>query len=206
MKLWLVRHGQTEANVAGLYSGHSETALTGQGIIQASQVGQLLQAVPFDRALCSALGRAQHTAHLLLEGRSLDIEINPLLNEMHFGDWEMRHHRDLQREDAETYQAWCQDWQNTVPTNGEGFQRFSQRVLSLAEHLRAMEQENILIVSHQGVLSLLIATLMGMPPPSLWHFMIEQGSWSMVELQHNFVTLRTLNNRAAAVWSPGEVL
>jgi len=28
----------------------------------------------------------------------------------------------------------------------------------------------------------------------------------MVELQHNFVTLRTLNNRAAAVWTPGEVL
>ena len=69
-----------------------------------------------------------------------------------------------------------------------------------------MPQENILVVSHQGVLSLLIATLMGMPPPSLWHFMIEQGSWSMVEIHQNFVTLRTLNNRAAAVQGSGEVL
>lgn len=199
MKLWLVRHGQTEANVAGLYSGFSETALTGQGIIQAREVGQLLQAVPFDRVLCSALSRAQHTAHLILEGRSQAIETNPLLNEMHFGDWEMRHHRELQREDSATYAAWCQDWQHTVPTNGEGFQRFSQRLLSLSAELRAMPQQNILVVSHQGVLSLLIATLMGMPPPSLWHFMIEQGSWSMVEIQQDFVTLKTLNNRAPAI-------
>ncbi|CAM7866031.1 adenosylcobalamin/alpha-ribazole phosphatase [Atlantibacter hermannii] len=206
MKLWLVRHGQTEANVAGLYSGHSETALTAQGMRQATEVGQLLSGVTFDRVLCSALGRAKHTAHLMLEGREQAIEINPLLNEMHFGDWEMRHHRDLQHEDAVTYAAWCQDWQNTVPTNGEGFQSFSQRILSLSEELRAMPQENILVVSHQGVLSLLIATLMGMPPPSLWHFMIEQGSWSMVEIHQNFVTLRTLNNRAAAVQGSGEVL
>ena len=69
MKLWLVRHGQTEANVAGLYSGHSETALTAQGMRQATEVGQLLSAVTFDRVLCSALGRAKHTAHLMLEGR-----------------------------------------------------------------------------------------------------------------------------------------
>lgn len=199
MKLWLVRHGQTEANVAGLYSGHSETTLTEQGMLQASSVGQMLQEIPFDRVLSSALGRAQHTAHLLLEGRNRVIETNPLLNEMHFGDWEMRHHLDLQREDTDTYAAWCRDWQNTVPTNGEGFQLFSQRILSLSTDLRAMPQQNILVVSHQGVLSLLIATLMGMPPPSLWHFMIEQGSWSMIEIQHDFVTLRTLNNRAVAI-------
>lgn len=28
MRLWLVRHGETEANVAGLYSGHAPTPLT----------------------------------------------------------------------------------------------------------------------------------------------------------------------------------
>ncbi len=32
MRLWLVRHGETEANVAGLYSGHAPTPLTENGI------------------------------------------------------------------------------------------------------------------------------------------------------------------------------
>ncbi len=35
MKLWLVRHGETEANVAGLYSGHAPTPLTPRGVAQA---------------------------------------------------------------------------------------------------------------------------------------------------------------------------
>ncbi len=60
--------------------------------------------------------------------RQLPVQIIPELNEMFFGDWEMRHHRDLMQEDAENYSAWCNDWQHAIPTNGEGFQAFSQRV------------------------------------------------------------------------------
>ncbi len=57
MKLWLVRHGETEANVAGLYSGHAPTALTERGIRQAQTLGQRLHAVPFERVFCSELER-----------------------------------------------------------------------------------------------------------------------------------------------------
>lgn len=41
MKLWLVRHGETEANVAGLYSGHAPTPLTPRGVAQARALGEL---------------------------------------------------------------------------------------------------------------------------------------------------------------------
>ena len=107
MKLWLVRHGETEANVAGLYSGHAPTPLTAKGQQQAQRLGEMLRQVPFDHALCSGLERAQHTARLLLGERNIPLTANPLLNEMFFGDWEMRHHRDLQVEDKENYAAWC---------------------------------------------------------------------------------------------------
>ncbi|CBA29149.1 adenosylcobalamin/alpha-ribazole phosphatase [Cronobacter turicensis] len=201
MKLWLVRHGQTEANVAGLYSGHAETALTPVGVTQAQAVGTMLRDVAFDRVLCSALGRAQHTARLVLDGRYESIETDPRLNEMFFGDWEMRHHRDLLLEDPEAYRAWCADWQNAVPTNGESFTAFAARVDAFIETLSApQEAENILIVSHQGVLSLLIARLLDMPGRSLWHFLLEQGAWSRVARYDGFTQLQTLNNRAP--WRP----
>lgn len=35
MRLWLIRHGETQANVDGLYSGHAPTPLTARGIEQA---------------------------------------------------------------------------------------------------------------------------------------------------------------------------
>lgn len=41
MRLWLVRHGETEANVARLYSGHAPTPLTEKGISQAKTLNTL---------------------------------------------------------------------------------------------------------------------------------------------------------------------
>lgn len=203
MRLWLIRHGETDANVAGLYSGHSPTPLTAKGISQAYTLHRLLQNVPFDQVLCSELERAQLTARLALEGREIPTHTTPLLNEMFFGDWEMRHHRDLTHEDPESYAAWCTDWQNAIPTNGEGFQAFSARVQRFISELPTWARsENVLIVSHQGVLSLLIATLLKMPASSLWHFRVDQGTWSAIDIHDDFATLRVLNSRAT--WEKDE--
>ncbi|TGC28935.1 adenosylcobalamin/alpha-ribazole phosphatase [Escherichia sp. E1130] len=197
MRLWLIRHGETQANVDGLYSGHAPTPLTERGIAQAKSLHTLLRDVPFDKVLCSELERAQHTARLVLDARQLPMQIIPELNEMFFGDWEMRHHRELMQEDAENYSAWCNDWQHTVPTRGEGFQAFSQRIERFIAGLSEYQQhKNILIVSHQGVLSLLIARLIGMPPEAMWHFRVDQGCWSVIDINDEFATLRVLNSRA----------
>ncbi|MEN0613068.1 adenosylcobalamin/alpha-ribazole phosphatase [Klebsiella indica] len=205
MKLWLVRHGETEANVAGLYSGHAPTSLTKRGISQARTLGQRLQDVPFQHVFYSELERTQHTASLLLGERDIPCQAFPELNEMFFGDWEMRHHRDLQREDAENYAAWCADWQHAAPTNGESFQAFARRVSGFTATLAQYRQlEHLLIVGHQGVLSLLIALLLDMPSAAMWHFPVEQGAWSLVDLQPDFATLRVLNSQA--VWLAEEEL
>lgn len=203
MRLWLVRHGETEANVAGLYSGHAPTPLTGRGIAQAQTLGTLLRNVPVDNVLCSELERARHTTQLILGDREVPVRNMPELNEMFFGDWEMRHHRDLAREDAENYAVWCNDWQNATPTNGEGFQAFSQRVERFIAQLADYKTcQNLLVVSHQGVLSVLIARLLSMPAAAMWHFRVEQGCWSAIDFCDNFAVLKVLNSRA--VWHDGE--
>ncbi|MFL4397308.1 adenosylcobalamin/alpha-ribazole phosphatase [Citrobacter portucalensis] len=203
MRLWLVRHGETEANVAGLYSGHAPTPLTGRGIAQAQTLGTLLRHVRVDNVLCSELERARHTTQLILGDREVPVRNMPELNEMFFGDWEMRHHRDLAREDAENYAVWCNDWQNATPTNGEGFQAFSQRVERFIAQLADYKTcQNLLVVSHQGVLSVLIARLLSMPAAAMWHFRVEQGCWSAIDFCDDFAVLKVLNSRA--VWHDGE--
>ncbi|MDE9617001.1 adenosylcobalamin/alpha-ribazole phosphatase [Citrobacter freundii] len=203
MRLWLVRHGETEANVAGLYSGHAPTPLTERGIAQAQTLGTLLRNVPVDNVLCSELERACHTTQLILGDREVPVRNMPELNEMFFGDWEMRHHRDLAREDAENYAVWCNDWQNATPTNGEGFQAFSLRVERFIAQLADYKTcQNLLVVSHQGVLSVLIARLLSMPAAAMWHFRVEQGCWSAIDFCDDFAVLKVLNSRA--VWHEGE--
>ncbi len=196
MKLWLVRHGETEANVAGLYSGHAPTPLTPRGVAQARTLGERLRLAPFDKVFCSELARTGTTADLLLGDRAIPRERHPALNEMFFGDWEMRHHRDLQREDAENYAARCADWQHAAPTNGESFQNFARRVSEFIPTLTDCRHlDHLLIVGHQGVLSLLTALLLQMPPAAMWHFPIAHGAWSLLEIRDDFTTLRVLNSQ-----------
>lgn len=96
-------------------------------------------------------------------------------NEIYFGDWAMCHHRELTHEDAESYAAWCTDWQNTIPTNGADFQALDRSMERVISRLDAFSDcQNLLIVSHQGVLSLLITRLLAMPAASLWHFRVER--------------------------------
>ena len=73
---------------------------------------------------------------------------------------------------------------------------------AFADELADYNDENLLIVSHQGVLSLLTALLLGMPTASMWHFRIDHGAWSVIDFSPQFVTLRVLNSRA--IWTPNE--
>ncbi|MET1684200.1 adenosylcobalamin/alpha-ribazole phosphatase [Yersinia enterocolitica] len=204
MRLFLVRHGQTEANLRGVFCGLTDLALTPLGVEQAGDVASWLADVAFADGVSSQLLRAWHTADIVLAGHPLNADINDQLNEMNFGEWEMRHHHDLQREDPDAWAAWVTDWQQASPTGGESFIQFSDRVesvvqslLSTNSHQTNRHDNNQLLVAHQGILSLMLARLLAMPAAAMWHFHFEQGAYSVLEIHDGFVTLRAFNSRAA---------
>lgn len=201
MRLFLVRHGQTLANQQGVFCGITDVPLTPQGELQAQQVAQWLAAVPFTQALSSELLRARQTATTVLGQRPLVLQTEPGFNEMNFGDWEMRHHRELQQQDTQAWDAWLADWQQACPTAGESFPLFSQRISQQVQRLLSQSNDgDCLLVAHQGSLSLLMAGLLNMPAAGMWHFHFEQGSYSVLEINQGFVTLRVFNSRTH--WQP----
>ncbi|MBI2021337.1 histidine phosphatase family protein [Candidatus Daviesbacteria bacterium] len=86
-RFYIVRHGESELNLAGLIAGQLDSPLTESGREQAKKTGQLLQAVDFKAAFSSDLKRARETAEIILEGQSdvLPLTLTPLLRERHFG-------------------------------------------------------------------------------------------------------------------------
>ena len=67
MELWIVRHGETLANRAGIIQGQSESPLSELGASQAGLVAEALAGVDWWRIVSSDLGRCQQTAKILLE-------------------------------------------------------------------------------------------------------------------------------------------
>lgn len=88
--LVLLRHGQSEYNHAGRFTGWSDVPLTARGLAQARQAGTLLKADGFVPQACfsSMLVRAQDTLRAVLEaypGLAPEIATDWRLNERHYG-------------------------------------------------------------------------------------------------------------------------
>ncbi|KAF7363942.1 Phosphoglycerate mutase-like protein [Mycena sanguinolenta] len=73
-KIYVVRHGETQANKDSVIQGQLDTELNETGVEQARRVADALRSVHFDAAYSSDLVRALKTAQIILEHRT-DIEI-----------------------------------------------------------------------------------------------------------------------------------
>ncbi|KAG7421836.1 putative phosphatase [Fusarium oxysporum f. sp. rapae] len=93
MRLFLIRHGETVDNVANLYAGSRDSALTAHGVMQAQRLAShLAEHVAIDRIFSSNLSRAVHTAQAILDAqkRATDLKLIqvPELREKDFGTGE----------------------------------------------------------------------------------------------------------------------
>lgn len=86
--IYFMRHGLTEMNVAGLWSGSTETALTDTGKQQAKKAGQAAKKLGIETIASSTMGRALETARIVAKEIGYapsDIHTSSLLMERHFG-------------------------------------------------------------------------------------------------------------------------
>ena len=88
MKIYLVRHGETDWNQAGLLQGQTDIALNAQGLEQAHDAAERLKKVPFEIAFCSPLIRAKRTAEIIIGDRKITLTTDERLRELNFGPWE----------------------------------------------------------------------------------------------------------------------
>jgi hypothetical protein len=88
MKLYLIRHGQSETNLRKCFTGWAQVALTEQGRAGAVGVRPMLEKIKFDKIYSSDLIRAMHTAELAIPGCAY--ETTPLLREVGMGSLELQ--------------------------------------------------------------------------------------------------------------------
>ncbi|KAG8869167.1 hypothetical protein FRB97_000150 [Tulasnella sp. 331] len=88
--VWIVRHGETYENAAGIIQGQRDTILNDQGRAQSKAAADALAYVPFSVAYTSELKRASDTAQILLRKhhRNVTLYSDPLLKERFMGSWE----------------------------------------------------------------------------------------------------------------------
>jgi len=172
LRLDLLRHGETE--LGGGLRGSLDDALTDLGWQQMRAA--VIEAGPWDRIVSSSLQRCARFAAELATQLSLPLQLDADLQELHFGDWEGIGTAQLMETDAEGLGRFWENPYTFTPPNGEPVLAFSERVLSAVQRLQtAHDGERILLISHGGVMRLLLAQSRGLPREQLLQVVVGHG-------------------------------
>jgi len=192
--LFLVRHGETALNTKGVYYGLIDCELTEVGIEQVNNLAARLPRLQFDAILASPLKRALQTAAILSGLNEEQIIIDEGLMELNFGEWEGKAAEEIQATHPDEWQLWANDWRNYPPPGGESFQELEERVrFSLTELLHTYQDKNVLLVSHNSCLRIIMASLLKVGEQGFWNFTFEQGAYSWLEVSDGHCTIRKIN-------------
>lgn len=157
MKFFVVRHGQTTANVTKIYSGHSDVMLTEEGINQAKALQPVLAKLSFDRVYSSDLTRAIDTQRLALPGR--EGERTALLREIDVGravgyPWG-------QVPGAPAGWSSERDPDPYAKVGGESYAQMDARVKKFMEQLEADPCDSAIAFVHNGVIGSVMRNVLG---------------------------------------------
>ncbi|UST97025.1 alpha-ribazole phosphatase family protein [Pseudomonas siliginis] len=173
LRLDLLRHGETE--LGGGLRGSLDDALTANGWTQMRAA--VVEGGPWDRIVSSPLQRCARFAAELGEQLNLSVHLDKDLQELHFGAWEGQSAAALMETDAEALGLFWADPYGFTPPQGEPVSAFSARVLAAVARLQAAYAgERILLVSHGGVMRLLLAQARGLPREQLLNVEVGHGA------------------------------
>jgi broad specificity phosphatase PhoE len=159
-----VRHGETDWNRERRVQGSQGPTLNDAGKDQAKGLARLLWEVPLAAVYTSALPRAKETAAYVAGPHSVNIHIDPRLNEIHHGEWEGLSEEELP--DLPLYRRWREDPTCCSLPGSEPLDSVHRRALEAMREVVArhpVEDGLIAVVSHQVVLALLKCYVLDKP-------------------------------------------
>lgn len=160
----LVRHGQTDWNLAGRYQGQSDVPLNANGRAQARSLAELLRNQSFFAVYASHLQRAKETAEIIAADVNLTVLLDSRLAEVNQGEWEGQQIDTIKARYTGLWQQRSLDPVSVRPPGGETVAEVARRVHAalddIADHHLAGP---VLIVSHGLALATVICTVRSLP-------------------------------------------
>lgn len=168
--------------------GQREGQLSASGKQQAREIARRLNGEHIDCIYSSDLGRAVETAKILSESLGSDMRIERRLREQHFGGYEGRPFMTLLRHMKKT----GEEFFGLNPPGGERAEIFRDRVQCFFREIKKMhERDSVIVVSHHGVITVLLASLMNKTPEFRSKDLLRHGMILLAEVDAgNAVSLR----------------
>ena len=196
LRVYFVRHGETDWNVDGRLQGMTDTELNATGLKQARLVaGRLAQERDFVALYTSPLRRAYVTGEII----SAEIGIRPTtddrLVERNMGDLEGLNEDDIKSRFPEFHRTW-HTGEKRVPFPGEEpREQFERRIANFLDDLRSLHSnQQVIVVTHGGAMGMIMATVMHLDMERRFPFWFSNASVNIVEFGRTVPRVLALND------------
>src|SRR3989344_8221621 len=178
--LVLVRHGKSEWNEKGLWTGWRDIPLVESGFAEAKKTGEALKDIHFDYAYTSALIRAKQTLDEILKviNQTPPIVEDKALNERNYGDYTEKNKWQIKEEvGEEEFQKIRRSW-DYPPPNGESLKMVYERAVPYFKdeiEPKLEDGKNVIIASSGNALRALVKYLENIPDDKIGDLEIGTG-------------------------------
>ena len=118
MKLYLIRHGQTDWNVAGKIQGSTDIPLNDMGRRQAACLARGMEKRPVEKVFTSTLSRAYETGLAIGKSQNVPVEQLEGLEEVGYGVWEGMTMEEIQEKYPKELELWYNSPVDVAPPEG----------------------------------------------------------------------------------------
>lgn len=171
----VIRHGEP---VGGRkYRGQIDDPLSAKGWAQMhAAVGDY---AAWQQIVSSPLSRCAEFAQQLAQKNAIPLMFDPRLQEVGFGDWEGKTSAEITATDASLLFNFKRDPIAFRPANAEPIADFYQRVsVAWDELVSQFAGQHVLVVAHAGVIRMLLAHVLGMPPAHAYRIEVASAAIS----------------------------
>lgn len=178
----LLRHGEVE--LGNVFCGSTDPALSDKGWEQMQK--SLESEESWDKIITSPLQRCHEFAESLATQEERVLLVNDSFQEIDFGDWEESSPKEVLESDAEILNAWWKAPTRVIPSNGEAFLDFRSRVLKAFHDMVETHQgENLLLVTHAGVIRVILMHILGMQDENLFRLNVDYASMTRLRIYND---------------------
>jgi broad specificity phosphatase PhoE len=195
LRIYLVRHGETDWNLQGRWQGTSDIPLNDKGLRQARQLAaRLAQEENLTALYTSPLQRAFATADAIGKTTGLAPIGDERLVERRIGAFEGKTTVEIQAQFPEIYAAWQQGRARLTSPGEEPRAAFQARARSFVQDLRARYAEgNVVVVTHGGISGMLLMTILEMDTEKRFPFIFDNASLSIIAFEPPGPRIHLLN-------------
>ncbi len=184
-RIWLIRHGAVCTTGPHRFIGQTDLALSGEGREQCHAMGEFLRTKNISRVLSSPLLRCRQTTAIITGSLDCPATFHDALREIDLGQWEGMSVTEVKERYPGAYEARGRDMAHFRPPGGESFTDLYLRARPVLQSCLQTDAEDVALVTHAGVIRVLLCHLLGMPLQNLFRLQQTYGCYNCLQSTGN---------------------